>query len=450
MKVKRAVNSVKRRVRFKRPIKFKRPTKFKLKRRIKPKQTAAVKRPNAALYFITYALVYPALKVCFKLDVDRSDLKLPKGPHVVLANHITMLDFLLVMLSFYPRRLNAVGAQKWFLSRPLHKLLPLMGVIPKNMFDPDIRSIVGMKTVLKQGRGILLFPEGRCSSSQVYAGMHKSTGKLVKNFGVPVISCYIEGAESCIPHWRKGFRCGRIRITFRNLFSEEDIASLSIDEINAAIDARLSGDEGALPTKKPFQTARSKRLAEGLHRLLYYCPKCEQEFTMISEDDTIRCTACGNGATINRGSKLTSAPGSIIEDEISLWFKEQVQKEMQSLSEDMEPFIEKVKVRTPSSKPGGGMVESGSGVMRLDPKGWHFDGEISGEEVSLFFPIEAIPAMSYDHCDNFQIYHNGDYYMFIPEDKRKCMKYVILTECMHWKFSSRVLLTPGKNSGFMS
>jgi len=438
---------VKRRIRLKRRIKLKRPIKFK--RPIRVKRTGTIKRPNSALYFVAYALAYPLLKVCFRLEVDRSNFDLPKGPHIVLSNHYTMIDFLIVMLSLYPHKLNAVGAQKWFLYKPLNKLLPAVGVIPKNMFDPDVRSIINIKTVLNRGDGILLFPEGRCTSSQAYAGMHKSTGKLVQKFGVPVISSYVEGAEICLPHWRKGFRFGRARVTYRNLFSEEDVRSMSIDEINDAIDARLSGAEGALPTKKPFRTVWSRRLAEGLQKILYYCPKCDMEYTMVTDRNTIRCTACGNAATIDREAKLTPTPGSVAEHEISLWFRDQVRREMRTLSEDMEPIVDNVKVRTPSPVVGGGMVESGSGVMRLDPKGWHFDGVISDEEVSLFFPIETVPAMSYDHNDNYQIYYGGDYYMFIPEDPRKCLKYVILAECMHWKFASRPLMTPGKNSGYV-
>jgi len=406
-----------------------------------------IKKPNAALYFIAYILVYPFLKICFKLKVECKELNIPKGPYIVLSNHFTMVDFLVSMLSLYPHRLNAVAAQKWFLYSPLHKLLPIVGCVPKNMFDPDVRSIIGMKTVLNRGDGILLFPEGRCSSSHAYVGMHKSTGKMVKKFGVPVISCYIEGGTVCLPHWRKGYRCGRMRVTYKNLFSVEDIQTLSIDEINDAIDARLSGVEGALPVRadKPFKTLGSKQLTEGLQNILYYCPKCEAEYHMETFDCTIRCNACGNEIVMDRESKLTPAPGSIVvgEGSITQWFQAQVRHEVEALSDDMKPFIENVKVRTPSPKPGGGMVESGSGVMRLDPEGWHFEGEISGELVSLFFSIESVPAMSYDHNDNYQIYHGGNYYMFIPEDKRKCLKYVIIAECMHWRFSPKPLMTPG-------
>ena len=448
LKLKRPLR-IRRSLKLKRPLKLKRFLKTKRRLRIKP--NISVKRPNAIIYFIAYALIYPALKICFRLKIEQDNLELPKGAHIILSNHLTMLDFLLVMLPLYPHRLNAVTAQKWFLSKPLNRLLPMVGCIPKNMFDPDVRSIIGMKTVINRGDGLLLFPEGRCSSSHAYVGMHKSTGKMIKKFGVPVISCYLEGADVCIPHWRKGFRTGRIRVTYKNLFSAEDTQSLSIDEINAAIDARLSGDEGALPVpvNKPFQTFSSKRLAEGLHQILYYCPKCSKEFTMITEGCTIRCTSCGNEATMDRYAKLTPSHGSVAEREISLWFRDQVRYEMKSLHEDMEPItLENVRVRTPSPNPGGGVIESGFGTIQIVPKGWHFNGEISGEEVSRFFPVETIPAISYDHYDNFQIYFAGDYYMFTPEDPKECIKYVIIAECMHRKFSPNTLMTLGKSSGF--
>ena len=249
-----------------------------------------VKRPNAVIYFIVYIVFFPLMKLLFHLKVDRSDYAPPKGPFLVVSNHMSFMDFLIVMLSFYPLRLNAVTAQKFFLFKPLHIFLPMMGCIPKNLFDPDVRSIIGIKTVLKRGDRILLFPEGRCETDGVYCGMHKSTGKLIKKLGVPVISSHIDGAYKCMPFWRKGIRRGRVRIVMSNLFSPEDLSALSIDEINDALDLRLSGGDSP-PPKTPFRTFGTISLAEGLHNILYWCPKCNAEFMMETSGCTIRCTA---------------------------------------------------------------------------------------------------------------------------------------------------------------
>jgi len=407
-----------------------------------------VKKPNAFIYFIAYIFVYPFLKLFFKLEVDRSEFELPDGAHILLANHNTMIDFMFALLPLYPHRMNTIVSRKYFRIFPLNIILPIVGSIPKSMFDPDIQSIKGIKTVLKQGNGLLLFPEGRCSSSNTYMGMHKSTGKMIKKFDIPILSCYIEGAENCVSHWRKGIRFGRVRVTFKNLFSTDDIKTLSVDEINAAIDARLSGLEGVSPPKKPLQTFSSRRLAEGLHLVLFYCTECKEEFTMSSKGNTIFCTACGNSATVGRDSNLTPTPGSVTEPEISLWFRDQARHIMQSLHEDMEPIVHNVEVHKISNQSDSSW-EYGSGIMTISPKGWHFEGEISGQQVDVLFPIESIPAMSYGHNDNYQIYYSGAHYTFKPEDLRQCIKYVVLAECMHWKFSSNVLLTPGINSGFI-
>jgi len=393
--------------------------------------------------------MYPFLKIVFRLKVNKSGYTRPEGPFVVLSNHSSFMDFLVVMLALYPVRVNAVAAQKFFLYKPLHKLLPVMGCIPKNLFDPDVRSIIGVKTVLKRGGRVLLFPEGRCACDGVYAGMHKSTGKLIKKLGVPVISCSIDGAYNCMPFWRPGFRAGRVRIKITNLFSTDDLETLSIDEINSSIDRRLGRDEDALVNPdKPLRTFGMKRLAEGLQYILYWCPRCGQDFTTETEGCVISCNACGNTATVGRDLTLVPEAGSTVPCDVHTWYKEQARNESQKLHENMEPVSVFVNVQLPSDVPGGGMNVSGAGIISLDPKGWRYEGKLRGESVSLFFPIDTVPALPIDPNDVFQIYAHGTFYMFSPENKRTCVKYSVIGECAYWKFASSIQMTPRKDNGF--
>jgi len=360
------------------------------------------------------------------------------------------MDFLVVMLSLYPMKLNAVAAQKFFLYKPLNKLLPVMGCIPKNLFDPDVRSIIGIKTVLKRGGDVLLFPEGRCSCDGFYAGMHRSTGKLIKKLSVPVISCHIEGSYICMPFWRGGIRAGRVRITISNLFSPESLQSLSIDEINTAIDAGLGGHCGTgrqVPLSR-FRTFGTRRLAEGLQYILYWCPKCGQEFTTETAKCRIYCTACGNAAELDRYAMLNPTPGSVVPNDIHSWYKEQARYEARKLHAGMDPISVHVSVRLPSDVPGGGMATYGSGIISIDPKGWRYEGKLKDERVNLFFPIDTVPALPIDPNDVFQIYAHGTFYMFSPDNKRECIKYSVIGECAYWKFASNVQMTPGRDSGF--
>jgi len=405
-----------------------------------------IKRPNAVLYCAAFILIYPMLKLLFRLDDDRKNLAPPKGPFIIISNHTTMVDFLFAMLPLYPHRVNAVAAHRYFLNRPLSKLLPMMGCIPKKQFDPDIRSVKSMKSVLNRGDSILLFPEGRCSIDGSFAGIHRSTGKLVKLFGVPVVSCYIEGAYTCMPHWRKGIRTGRVRVSMKELFSAKDTQSLSVEEINDAICARLSGAD-VPPPKKPVQTFGSRRLAEGLHKILYWCPVCGREQTTRTRGNKIYCTACGHSAKMDKISGLRQESGNGSPDGIPGWYREQTKFETSRLKEDMEPVTERVTLRTPAGDKGGGFKQSGAGTLRLDSNGWHYDGEMSGEQVSLFFPVDTVPVVSFDYDDCILFYDNGKLYMFTPEDVKKCTQYSLLGECAHWRFASRIQMTKGQNSG---
>ena len=404
-----------------------------------------VKKPNAVLYFLVYIIFYPFLKIAFRLKVDRKNYHPPKGALIAVSNHKSFMDFLLTMLTMYPRRVNAVAAQKFFFYKPLHKFLPVMGCIPKNLFDPDIRSIIGIKSVLKRGDRILLFPEGRCTVHGPYMGIPKTTGALLKGLGVPVVSCNIEGAYNCMPFWRKGFRFGRTKVTLANLFSADDLRSMSADEINAAIDRRLGGLD-LPPPKKPFRVFSAKRLAEGLQNIIYYCPKCEGEFSLETKGNEIYCTACGNAASLDAYGKLTPAAGGNVPDSVDEWYKAQAIYEMRSLKEDMDIKIQ-VTVKMQSKKEGEGVEPCGSGTLSLDSAGWRYEGELSGEKAELFFPIESVPALPFDPNDDFQIYAEGKFYMFTPENAQACAKVATIGECAYWKFGPSQM-TPGQNSGF--
>ena len=451
------------------------------------KAKAKTKTPSGLLYFICYLLLYPFLKVFFRLKVDRSCYSLSKGPCIVLANHQSFMDFILTMLTVYPRRLNAVAAQKFFYYSPLDKLLPAMWCIPKCLFDPDPRTISRCIDVVSRGGSLLLFPEGRCSYEGTYIGMHKATGKLIRKLGVPVVSCHVEGSYFCMPIWRKGFRLGRLRVTLANLFSAEDTQIMEVEELNRRIDTRLSGAD-TLPPVKPFRVFRARRLAEGLENILYYCANCKSEFTLETDRNIIRCSACGSFAEIDCYERLKSGQGSGLPETVQEWFREQVAHEMRSLEglrlrsigmghvsgenrsevyrvdsvDDADSADNTDKSDAISSMPpespiklaevqvilrmkatvGKGLEQCGRGKLVLDSKGWHFTGELRAENVNLFFPIDTVPAIPFDPNDNFQIYSDGVYYAFTPCDNpRACAKYAIIGECAYWRYAREVKMT---------
>ena len=413
------------------------------------KGKSSIRKPNGLLYFLVWLLIFPALKIIFRLKVDCSGFRPFKGPVIVVCNHQSYMDFLLAMLTLYPRRLNAVAAQKFFFYRPLDKLLPLMGCIPKNLFDPDPRSIRAIMNVIKRKGSVLLFPEGRCSVDGMYMGMHRSTGKLIKKLGVPVVGCRIEGAYNCMPFWRGGMRAGPVCVIHKNLFTAEETRSVTLDEINAGIDDFLSGSAERKTQGKPYRLFRGTRLAEGLENILYRCPSCGREFTLETKGDVIRCRVCGNAAAMDKSAKLTPLSGSVAPCSVHDWYKEQAIFESRFLRENEEPTTAfRVAVRMPRGG-GGGLAIFGRGELRLDRSGWHYNGVLCGKHSDLFFPVETVPAIPFDPNNNFQIYAKGNFYVFTPEENScACAKYATLGECAYWLFSADVQMTKGADGGF--
>ncbi|MCL1950510.1 MAG: 1-acyl-sn-glycerol-3-phosphate acyltransferase [Turicibacter sp.] len=403
-------------------------------------------RPNAIIYFLIYVLIYPFLKLCFGLRVDKSQFKLPKGPCIVLCNHTSFMDFALAMLPLYPRRLNAVAAQKFFYYKPLNWFLPLMGCIPKNLFDSDLRSIMSMMNVVKDGGSLLLFPEGRCSVDGKFMGMHKAAGKLAKRLEVPVVACYIEGAYECMPFWRPGLRFGRLKVTLTNLFDGPALKALPVDDINERIQSALTGKNAPPLINKG--TFFANNLAVGLENLLYLCPKCHQEYTLQSTGNVISCKNCGKLGLVRNDLSLEPIGNSQIPPTIQKWYHLCIAHEMGRLSKGMPPITVGVNLRM-HQKPGEGLEPCGTGILALGETGWDFTGEINGQPAQIHYPLKTVAAIPFDPNDNFQIYSGGNLYAFTPTtNPQACSQYATLGECAYWKFSPKLMMTSGDGGGF--
>ena len=117
------------------------------------------------------------------------------------------------------------------------------------------------------------------------------------------------------------------------------------------------------------------------------------------------------------------------------WYAWIMEQELSTLHEDMEPITVHVTVRMPAA-PGEGLEHCGQGMLSLDSEGWHFDGELYGKPLQITFPIHTVPAIPFDPKDNFQIYAQGSFYVFTPDNPVACSKYATLGECAYWRFAN--------------
>ena len=177
-----------------------------------------------------------------------------------------------------------------------------------------------LKTI-KNGDVIVLYPEARYSLCGTTAVLPRSLGKLCKLFKVPVVTLICHGHHINSPFWNLHNRgVAPTEAEFRLLYTPEELAEKSADEINTAIVNAFQYDEYAWQKEKSIRVTYKKR-AEGLEKVLYQCPACGTEYEMSSQGTKIFCKACGKYWTLTETGELEAGESETEFTHIPDWYE---------------------------------------------------------------------------------------------------------------------------------
>ena len=73
---------------------------------------------------------------------------------------------------------------------------------------------------------------------------------------------------------------------------------------------------------------------------------------------------------------------------------------------------------------------AGEGVCKLDRNGFSYIGTDDGESVAKIIPIKNIYRILFGAGENFEIYDGKELYYFVPENKRSCVMWYIVSEIL--------------------
>ena len=161
------------------------------------------------------------------------------------------------------------------------------------LYADDVAAIRDMRALVSAGGSILLYPEGEVNGTGRTGAFPESTARLCKLLKAPVYAVRTKGSYLTRPKWGPSRRRGRVETDVTLVATAEELPTLSNEALYTRIQAGMFQDEYAwqAQTRVPFH---AKNPAEGLHLMLYRCPKCGREFAMRTEGNAIFCTACGN------------------------------------------------------------------------------------------------------------------------------------------------------------
>lgn len=318
-------------------------------------------------------------------------------PCLILMNHSSFIDLKVAARLLCTRPFHIICTLDGFVGKP--RLMRLIGCIPTRKFMTDVtlvRDMVYATKTLKSS--ILMFPEASYSFDGTQTPLPESLGKCLKILKVPVVMIRTEGAFARDPLYNNlQLRKVRVSAEVEYLLSPEEIDEKSPQELNDFLKEKFTFDyfrwqqENKVRIREPFR-------ADGLNRMLYKCPHCQQEGEMLGQGTTLTCRHCGMTYELTEYGYLQNEEGVFTHiPDWYRWERECVRQEILSGTYRMEiPVAIYMLVNTKK------ICQVGEGTLTHSGDGFH----LTGCEGKLDYHQE--PLASYSLYSDFFWYEIGD------------------------------------------
>ena len=157
-------------------------------------------RAHGTAYELVRVLTAPARRGLIRLRVDGTEHLPTDGPVVVVANHVSFFDSILLMFSL-PRPVAFIGKAEYTDNPITNWLFCGAGMIPVRRGDPgDLPHVFEeVAEVLRRGEVIGVFPEGtRSRDGKLHRG-HVGAAHLALTAGAPIVPVGIVGTDRLLP-----------------------------------------------------------------------------------------------------------------------------------------------------------------------------------------------------------------------------------------------------------
>ena len=155
----------------------------------------ARERFSAFAYAITVLTVRLGMRLCSRLEVLHADRVPREGPAIVVANHLTNVDPVLVC-ACAPRTLRVMAKRELFELPLVGWTLWAFGAFPVRRWSADLGALRAGRNHLRAGRAVLVFPEGTRSASRALQPALPGSAVLALLGGAPVVPVAITGTEA--------------------------------------------------------------------------------------------------------------------------------------------------------------------------------------------------------------------------------------------------------------
>ena len=325
------------------------------------------------------------------------------GPSIVIANHVTNWDPMLLAMAFPKNHLHFVASEHMFRWGVLSKILQWIAapIARRKGATASETALICMRKI-RSGHSVCIFGEGEVTWDGKTHDVLAGTGTLAKASGASLITFRFEGGCLSVPRWAKKARKGKIDGRIIRIYSPETLKTMSTEELTAAINRDIYTDAFAVQEQSPV-AYRGKHLAEHLESALFLCPKCRRINTLHSRGDYLSCS-CGLNLRYTEYASFSPAEPFKNFQQWDLWQHEELKKG--AFQHDHILFSDEnillTKIESESKKQPGDIIH-----LSLDQYGLLSLGEM---QISL----DQISNMAMVQADKLFFTYNNAYYQLKP------------------------------------
>ena len=166
------------------------------------------------LYAILKPIAVALMRVLFRLEAVGRELVPATGPVLIVSNHVSVLDPPLVG-GAAPRPVCFMAKEELFRIPLFGRLIHALNARPVRRDGSDMRALKSSLALLREGRALLVFPEGtRGVEGEPPRPGKPGVGMLAVLSGAPVVPVYVSGSGAALPRGRAVPRPHKVRVTF--------------------------------------------------------------------------------------------------------------------------------------------------------------------------------------------------------------------------------------------
>lgn len=392
---------------------------------MKNKLTKGVCRAKILVFTLRTIVKHPAVKI---LRFSDKEIKIKEQPYLVFANHTYALDpiFIIKTMKRYVRfvmsdhviRSGFVGKIYNFLDAPI--------IFEREKgTDPLFNDIVQN---IKAGVNVAMYPEGCLTSTGETGFISKRNATLVKECDCTFVTYRAKGGYLKKPRWAKNSRKGPLAGEVVNIYTKEQIRSMTEDEIYKHILEDLHLNAYDEQRKKPAEYI-CEDPAEFAEVILYGCPACKKIGKLRTKKDKIFCT-CGFEATVDNYGFWHS--DKLEFDNIVEWdsFQKKLLKDLTDKAQNTSGIIFSDNEQQIFSIENSEMITvSENGTINLCGD----RVELITENETIAIPLEAINSVKTSARMNLLLVTNKGYYEVRSTYPRSATKYIVAIRYLQGK-----------------